>query len=227
MQYASGLRLNLDRLGNECAQRGILFCVDAIHSLGTVPVDARACQAHFVMADGQKWLLAPQGCAVFYASPAAREQLRLRQFGWHMVEDHFDFSRREWQPAASARRFECGSPNMLGIHALSASLDLLLEVGIQEVGERVLANSAFLLSQLASLPGIELLTPSEPERHAGIVSFNSRHIPPGELHRRLLARGIFCAQRGAGVRFSPHFYTPRAHLVQALAAVEEFTQGAT
>lgn len=224
VQYASGMRLDLERLGNECAQRGILFCIDAIQSLGAVPLDARACQAHFIMADGQKWLLAPEGSALFYATPAAREQLSLRQFGWHMVEDYLDFSRRDWQPAASARRFECGSPNMLGIHALSASLELLLEVGMQEVGRRVMANSAFLLSHLASLPGIELLTPSDPVRHAGIVTFNSRHIPPDELHRRLLACGIFCAQRGGGVRFSPHFHTPRTHLAEALAAVEELTR---
>ena len=212
VQYASGLRLDLERLGRACKERGILFCVDAIQSLGALPMDVQACGADFVMADGHKWLLAPEGCAIFYSSPEARERLTLHQYGWHMVEDHMDFSRTDWRMATNARRFECGSPNMLGIHALSASLGLLAEVGIEEVARRVLANSETLLAHLGTLPGIELLTPRETGRYAGIVSFRHLVMEPAELHRRLLARNILCAQRGGGVRFSPHFYTPHAHL---------------
>lgn len=226
VQYASGLRLDLDWLGAHCRGRGVLFCVDAIQSLGALPLDVQACGADFVMADGHKWLLGPEGCAVFYVRPQLRERLRLRQYGWHMVEDHLDFARLDWQPAASARRFECGSPNMLGIHALSASLDLLAEVGGDEVARRVLSNSAYLIEALGALPGIEILTPREPGRHAGIVSFCSTRIDPAELHRSLLAREVICAQRGSGVRFSPHFHTPRAQLEAAVATVEELTRTA-
>ena len=91
VQYASGLRLDLDRLGTLCRDRGVLFCVDAIQSLGALPLDVQACGADFVMADGHKWLLGPEGCAVFYVRSQVRERLRLRQYGWHMVEDHLDF----------------------------------------------------------------------------------------------------------------------------------------
>ena len=111
--------MDLERLGGTLPGAAILFCVDAIQSLGALPLDVQACGADFVMADGHKWLLAPEGCAIFYSTPEARERLTLHQYGWHMVEDHLDFSRKDWRSAASARRFECGSPNMLGIHALS------------------------------------------------------------------------------------------------------------
>jgi selenocysteine lyase/cysteine desulfurase len=221
VQYASGLCLDLERLGAACKERGILFCVDAIQSLGALPLDVQQCGADFVMADGHKWLLAPEGCAIFYSSPQARERLTLHQYGWHMVEDHLDFSRKDWQVATSARRFECGSPNMLGIHALAASLDLLAEVGMEEVARRVLANSEFLLAHLSALPGIELLTPLQAGRYAGIVSFRHPGTEAAELHRRLSARNILCAQRGGGVRFSPHFYTPHTHLEQAVETVRE------
>lgn len=224
VQYVSGLRLDLKRLGAACKERDILFCVDAIQSLGALPLDVQACGADFVMADGHKWLLAPEGCAIFYSRPEARERLTLHQYGWHMVEEHMDLSRKDWQVATSARRFECGSPNMLCIHALSASLSLLAEVGMEEVSGRVLANSEFLLTRLGALPGIELLTPRQAGRYAGIVSFRHPRVEPAELHHLLAARNILCAPRGGGVRFSPHFYTPRADLELAIEAVQQLTR---
>jgi selenocysteine lyase/cysteine desulfurase len=224
VQYVTGLRLDLERLGAFCNERGVLFCIDAIQSLGALPLDVQACNADFVMADGHKWLLAPEGCALFYARAGVRDRLQLRQFGWHMVENHLDFSRLDWQIAASARRFECGSPNMLGVHALSASLSLLAEVGMDEVAARVLANSAYLIEALSRLPDVEVLTPTQPGRYAGIVAFRHRRVDPAELHRRLLARNVICAQRGGGVRFSPHFHVTRTQLEAAVAAVEEETR---
>jgi selenocysteine lyase/cysteine desulfurase len=225
VQYASGLRLDLESLGALCRARGVLFCVDAIQSLGALPLDIQACGADCVTADGHKWLLGPEGCALFYVRPQLRERLRLRQYGWHMVEDHLDFSRPDWQVAASARRFECGSPNMLGIHALSASLALLEEVGMDTVAARVLANSAYLMEALSALPDIEILTPRQSGRYAGIVSFRHGRVAAAELHQRLLARNVICAQRGGGVRFSPHFYTSRMQLEAAVAAVAEVVAG--
>ncbi len=224
VQYASGLRLDLERLGRACKERGVFFCIDAIQSLGALPVDVQACNADFVMADGHKWLLAPEGCAIFYSRPEARERLGLHQYGWHMVEDHLDFSRKDWRVATSARRFECGSPNMLCIHALSASLELLAELGIDEIARRVLANSEFIFARLSAQPDIQLLTPRQAGRYGGIVTFRHARMDPAELQRRLAARNIVCATRGGGVRFSPHFHTPRAHLELAIEAVQELTR---
>jgi selenocysteine lyase/cysteine desulfurase len=226
VHYASGLRLDLDQLGATCRERGVLFCIDAIQSLGAVPMDVQACGADFVMADGHKWLLSPEGCAVFYVRSGVRETLRLKQFGWHMVEHPEDFSSASWKPAKSARRFECGSPNMFGIHALAASLALLAEVGMDVVASRVLANSAYLMQALGGLAGIEIVTPQQAGRYAGIVSFRHRRIDAAALQRRLLARNIVCAERGGGVRFSPHFYTPRTQLQAAVDAVAEETRAA-
>ena len=129
IQYASGLQMDLERIGTYCRENNILFCVDAIQSIGAVQFDAQAVKADFVMADGHKWMLGPEGLAVFYCRPDLREQLRLYQYGWHMVDPLGDYTSKEWQVTPSARRFECGSPNMLGIHALEASINLLLEIG--------------------------------------------------------------------------------------------------
>ena len=216
VQYASGFRLDLNRLGSFCTQRGILYCVDAIQSIGAIEFDTQAMGADFVMADAHKWMLGPEGVALFYVRPQARDQLRLHEFGWHMLEKTGDYERREWQPAISARRFECGSSNMLGIHTASASLTLLEEVGMSEVQSRVMDNSAYLLQQLANLGGIEIITPVQSERHAGIVSFVVKDADNAEIHQQLLDNKVICAHRGGAIRFSPHFYTPRTKIDKAL-----------
>lgn len=219
VQYASGLRMDLARIGKFCRERGILFCVDAIQTLGALPLDVVAIHADFVVADGHKWLLGPEGLATFYCRAERRDQLQLRQYGWHMVEQLGDYDRRDWRPARSARRFECGSPNMLGIHALHASLSLLLEVGMQRVAQGVLDNAAYLIEQLRTLPHVELLSPTDRARHAGIVTFRHRQIDGTALWRALAERGVICAARGGGVRFSPHFHTTRTQLDRAIESL--------
>jgi len=221
VQYASGRRTDLAALGAACRRRGIAFCVDAIQGLGALPHDVDAMHIDFLMADAHKWLLGPEGIAVFYCRPEWRERLALYQYGWHMVERAGDYDRKDWEPAKSARRFECGSPNMLGIHALDASLSLLLEVGIEHIERRILARAERLFELVRARPELELITPSAPGRYGGIVTFRHRRRTAAELHARLRERNVICAARGGGVRFSPHFYTPLACLEQAVACAAE------
>src|SRR5690606_38732912 len=105
VQYGTGLRMDLARLGEACRERGILFCVDAIQSLGVLPMDVQAINADFVVADGHKWMLGPEGLALFYCRAALRPTLTLHQHGWHMVADAGDYSRQDWQPAHDGTRF--------------------------------------------------------------------------------------------------------------------------
>ncbi len=217
VQYASGLRMNLQRLGDFCHEQGVLFCVDAIQSLGALPFDAQAVHADFVVADGHKWLLGPEGLAVFYCRSGLRPQLRLHQFGWHMVEHHDDFDRLDWAPADSARRFECGSPNMLGCHALQASLSLIEDIGMDSIAMNILKNSLLLIDIIGNYESLEVLTPTLPERHAGIVNFRSRQVDARRIYQSLMTQGVICAQRAGGIRFSPHFYADAAQLERAVA----------
>jgi cysteine desulfurase/selenocysteine lyase len=216
VEYASGLRMDLERLGFACHQRGIALCVDAIQGLGAIAHDVDAMHIDFLMADAHKWMLGPEGIAVFYCSPAWRERLQLHQYGWHMVEDLYNFDRLDWEPAASARRFECGSPNMLGIHVLSASLSLLNEIGLETVESRIVTNSEYLHDALAQQKDLIVISRRESGRIAGIVTFRHRHRAAEELYQRLRESGVMCAQRGGGVRFSPHCYNTEDELRTAI-----------
>ncbi len=214
VQFGSGLAMDLQRLGAFCHASGILFCVDAIQSLGAIRLDARAIHADVVAADGHKWMLGPEGLALLYTRPSLREQLMLRQYGWHMTRHAGDFDRTDWQPSESGTRFEPGSPNMLGIHALNASLSLLEEVGMEQVEAQVMAHAAYLIERIADTPGLELITPAA--RHAGIVTFCCRGADHERLYRALMQAGVICAARGGGIRFSPHFYNTADQLRRAI-----------
>ncbi|MCK8516504.1 aminotransferase class V-fold PLP-dependent enzyme [Methylonatrum kenyense] len=217
VQYGSGRRMDLARLASACREHQILLCVDAIQSLGALQFDLASVAADFVVADGHKWMLAPEGLGLLYVRPELRERLTLHQFGWHMVEHAGDYDRKDWQPAQTARRFECGSPNMLATHALEASLSLLQdEVGMAAVESRVLANTGHLCDRLRQEPALELLSDPSPARRSGIVVFRSPGLDSAVLHRQLMQAGVICARRGGGVRFAPHFYNTPEQLDRAL-----------
>lgn len=216
VQYATGFQLDLVRIGEFCQANNILFCVDAIQSIGALQFDVKEIQADFVMADGHKWMLGPEGVALFYCRPERREQLTLHQFGWHMTDAFIEYDKEDWKPADTARRFECGSPNMLGIHALNASLSVLLDKGMSSIEKSVLDNTRYIFDCINSQPSLELLSNTQEGRYSGIVTFRHRNVDNQALFSQLTENGVMCAQRGGGIRFSPHFYTPREKMQQAV-----------
>ena len=219
IQYASGLRLDLNVLGKFCRDNGILFCVDAIQSVGAVQFDVQQTHMDFAMADGHKWMLGPEGLAFFYSSAEAREKLKLTQYGWHMVEHMGEFDRSEWSIARDSRRFECGSPNMVGIHALSASVSLLLDVGMDKVEAAIAQRTAKIIDFVQESQYTNLLSDPEPSRGGGIVTFTHNTQSAESLYKCLTDHHVACAMRGGGIRFSPHFYTPMEKIEVALQLI--------
>ncbi|MDX2425816.1 MAG: aminotransferase class V-fold PLP-dependent enzyme [Cycloclasticus sp.] len=221
VQYASGLRVDLERLGQACQKNGVLFCIDAIQSIGAFPFDVQKYQADFVMADGHKWMLGPEGLAVFYCRLQALDKLKLTQFGWHMVEDMGNYDTPLWTTAKSARRFECGSPNMLSIHALSASIGLLLETGMDNVAANVIARGQYVIDKVKQNASLTLLT--NPDKNGNnIIVFKSSNDDTDRLFDYLTTHNVVCAKRGGGIRFSPHFYTPTDVIDRAFKLIENF-----
>ena len=219
IQFASGLRMDLEKIGEFCKRRGILFCIDAIQSLGAVEFDVQAYQADFVMADGHKWMFGPEGLGVFYTTPEARAQLKLTQYGWHMMKDSHNYENKPWEVHPTARRFECGSPNMLGIHAFSASLSLLLETGMSTVESLVIEKSDHLIDAIDKNSQLALLSQRQSRLKSGLVVFKHRTVSNEVLFSHLQKNGVVCALRGGGIRFSPHFYNTLEEIDRALELI--------
>jgi selenocysteine lyase/cysteine desulfurase len=193
--------------------------VDAIQAVGAMAFKCDEWNIDFAMADGHKWMLGPEGLGFFFVKQQHIKNLNLHQYGWHMIEGAGDFSIKSWQPADSAKRFECGSPNMLAGYALEASTDLLLNIGLDNVAQAIEHNHAFLLNKLQAL-GAEILSPINPMVRAGILTFRFAGVDSAVLYRKLMSKNVICANRGGGVRFSPHFHTTEACMEGAVKILQ-------
>lgn len=205
--FHNGFAADLDAIGDLCARRHILFCVDAIQSLGVLPMDVKRSKISFLAADGHKWLCGPEGAAIFYAAAEHREKLRVIENGWTNIDRKkgtFLFAPTDLLP--DARRFEGGSLNTNGIYGLRAAIDLLVEIGIETIEEEVIRLANRLAEGLESI-GFRIGSP-RPGR-SGIVGAIPPLVETRELirlHGELDRQGIICAPREGMLRFSPHFY---------------------
>lgn len=220
VQYASGKRTDWQQLTRACHERDVLVCLDAIQSLGAIPFNQHTTDADFIVADGHKWMMGAEGLALLYIKERHIPVLKLQQYGWHMVKQRGNYDLKEWEPADDATRFECGSPNMLGVQVLNASLGLLLDTGMEHVAARIREKTDRLITNATQLPDTQCLSPFEWEQRAGIVTLKPEGVQLASLHRALMEKGVICAQRGGGIRLSPHFYTPDDCLDRAMEILE-------
>jgi selenocysteine lyase/cysteine desulfurase len=218
VEFGSGARNDLEALGRMCRERGIIFCVDAIQSLGCFPIDVERCGIDFLAADGHKWLLSVEGCGLFFCARRSLELLTPRVVGWRSVTDNHDFDTYHMDLQPSAGRFEEGTPNTPGIFALGAAIDLLLEIGIEAIGEHVLELTDHLVGGLLSR-GARVLSPRETGEASGIVAFRLEHEEPEVTVRRLQSKQVFVVARRGAVRASPHFYNDPDDLERLLTAL--------
>ena len=218
VQYASGIAINLKALSKLCQENKCLLCVDAIQSLGALPFNQNEIDADFIVADGHKWMMAAEGLALLYVKERHISKLKLYQYGWHMVQQRGNYDALEWQAASDAKRFECGSPNMLGIHALNASLGLLLDIGIENIHQALCERTDYLVDQLSHIEGLSFISHNaeEPRLQSGIICFTIDGFDSQELYQNLMSKNVICANRGGGVRFSPHFYTAKKVIDKAI-----------
>ena len=215
VEFASGFRNDIQALGELCRKRDIWFIVDAIQSLGVIEVDVKSCNVDILAADGHKWLLAPEGAAIFYCADEKRDQLVNTNVGWSSVVNPRDFLDYDLTQKPDATRFEEGSYNSVGLYGLNAALDLLLDIGIPTIERHVLELTKCLTEGLEA-KGYRVITLKMDLRRAGIVIFESEQYTPDEIYNMLHAENIITAARGSGVRISPHFYNTLSEVERLL-----------
>ncbi len=218
VEFATGFRHDLREIGRFCRARGILFCVDAIQSLGVLPLDVADAGIDFVSADAHKWLLGPEGIGVFYCSHRARRRLRVVNLGWANVVEPRDFLSYDTTLLPDAQRFECGTLNTVGIHGLRAGLDLLLRIGIESIESRVFSLTDQLCAGLEE-KGCRVVSSRARGEKSGIVVFHHSRIDSESIFQKLSDARVVCAIRGGGVRLSPHFYNTEEEIDRVLDAI--------
>ncbi|MBI2168284.1 MAG: aminotransferase class V-fold PLP-dependent enzyme [Actinobacteria bacterium] len=218
VQYGRGWQADVPALSRLAHAHGALFVLDAIQALGCIPAHFADWGVDVASADGHKWLLGPEGCGVMYASPAAREQLRVLEPGWNSVVHRQQWENRALVLDPTARRFEAGTQNYAGIFGLGASIDLLLDAGLDEVWAHVNGLCEHLAAGLCNA-GAELLTDRADGGGSGIVTFAVAGMSPTECTAALVQRGFSVRARGGGVRVSPHGYNTPEEIDAFVSAV--------
>jgi selenocysteine lyase/cysteine desulfurase len=197
---------------------GALLCVDAIQGLGALPADLDAWGVDFATADGHKWLLGPEGAGVLYVQGEHLERLRVLEPGWNSVADRRTYDDQGIVWDQTARRFEGGTLNIVGILGLGASIDLLTRAGVDRIWSHVDALCDRLVHGLTAA-GATVLSDRSPAARSPIVSVAVDGHDPADLTGVLRAAGIVCSARAGGIRLSPHGYNTADEVDAAVAVL--------
>jgi selenocysteine lyase/cysteine desulfurase len=181
------------------------FVLNASQSAGVFEIDVQRMKIDALCATGHKWLLSGYGSGFVYLSRDLLNQSISQSLGWLSVEDPFGMRNDQYRPRHdAAARTELGCPHFAGMFSLGASLDLINELGIENIQARALQLNDYLTSHLAE-NGWKVLSPlrSEGMRSAEtLVAVDEPH----EVVRKLFARGVIVTEKPEGIRVATHFF---------------------
>jgi selenocysteine lyase/cysteine desulfurase len=210
VQFLSGYKVDLEKIGKVCREKGIIFSVDAIQGLGAIKLDVENCNVDFLSSGTQKWLLGLQGLAFIYVRKELQEQLNSAPIGWLAVNNAWDLLNFDLTLKETAERFQPGTLNNLGIYAFNSSMKLFEEFGFDKIEKQVLNNSKYFINKLTKI-GCESPLLSLPEEYlSGIVSFKSENAE--KIFDLLSQKKIICSLREGYIRFAPHFYNTEGEI---------------
>jgi cysteine desulfurase/selenocysteine lyase len=221
VQFATGWRADLPRLGRFCRERGIFFVVDAIQALGQLPVDVREAEVDVLATGAQKWLCAPFGTGFAYVRRELHERMEPHVVGWTSLRASADYAALldyRWGFVPDARRFEVATPPFQDHAGLAASLELLLEVGPGRIQDHVRGLLEPLVAWLEAHPEVETVSDMSPERRSGIFCFRP---PRAEAaFAALTEAGVTCVLREGAIRLSPHLYNDADDVARVIRVLE-------
>jgi selenocysteine lyase/cysteine desulfurase len=206
VRFNTGFRADLKKLSSMAHERGALFIVDGIQAAGVCPMDVVEDGIDVLACAGFKWLLGMPGTGFLYANERARDRIRPTLPGMYAAAH----DTRALHYHADARRFETGTLAYALFHAWTAGLEILREVGVHRIHQRVLQLTDGILEGLRDR-GIEVVSPVDRiEERSAILSFcmGTEEANRG-LRERLMDRGIQVALRDGRIRVSPSFFNTR------------------
>ncbi|MDQ3175123.1 MAG: aminotransferase class V-fold PLP-dependent enzyme [Acidobacteriota bacterium] len=206
VQYASGFRADLERIGRAARAHDALLVVDVIQAMGVMPTNVEAELIDVAAAAGHKWLLTPEGVGLLYLSDRARERLEPTLVGWRSVpdpEDYGDF-KQGWNRGALA--WETGTGPSALIHGLEASLRLLLETGVGRIANHLEQITDYLCERLQGRDYQIVSSRHASEKSQILCIRHQAGLSSMALYAHLKTRNIITAPRGDRLRVAPHLY---------------------
>jgi len=218
VQFTTGFRADIETIGKFCRKNNILFFVDCIQSLGIIPIDVKQCNIDFLAADGHKWMLSPEGTGIFYCNREVINQIDPPLVGWKTVINEYEYENIDLSLKPTTLKFEEGSLPVVGILALGASLELLMEMGIENINNEIYRLGDLIIEEAKSRK-FHLITPQDKNKRGGAITF-SGSFDPYRLKLKLKDRNILVNARGGGLRVSPHFYNTDEEIFSLFAEID-------
>lgn len=216
VQFASGFKADLERIGRAARAVDALFCVDIIQAFGVVPLDLPAQYVDAACGASHKWLCAPEGGGIIYLSDRARDRVKPTLVGWVSVDDPWDFADREQPFKPNVLAWESGTGPVSLYYGLEPSLMLLNSAGIENI-EKHLAGLTDRLCDGLGGGDFEIVSSRAPGERSQIVCIRSKDgTPPNQLAARLAEANIVVSPRGDRLRIAPHFYNNEADIDRLL-----------
>ena len=217
--FISGYRIDVSAIGSQLRQRNILFCLDAIQTLGAFPVELE--HVDMMAADAHKWMLGPCGAGILYVRGEVQDRINPPIYGWHNVRSPDFIAQEQMVLRTDARKYEAGTHNLLGIVGLLAALEMIEQIGVETISRDLLQKRNLLISSLQAKGWSVLHADAPPGNSSGIVSFYRPGQDPKPLHDKLSAANIITSlrtdrKRQNYIRLSPHFYNTDEELNRAL-----------
>ncbi|MEO0479547.1 MAG: aminotransferase class V-fold PLP-dependent enzyme [Planctomycetota bacterium] len=211
VQFQTGLRMPLERIGELCRAVGTRFFVDGIQALGGLPVDVAACHIDYLAAGGHKWLMGPEGTGMLYVAPDRACELDPLLIGWLSHEDGTRFLvdgaghlRTDLPLRERADVFEIGCMNSVGFAGLGAAVERLVAAGPVQIHSHVQSILDPLENGLKARD-FDSVRSSNPAARSNILSVRPpEDLDLAELQQALLRHGLSVATPDGFLRFSPH-----------------------
>jgi cysteine desulfurase/selenocysteine lyase len=219
VQYGSGFRTDLERVGRAARAADALFCVDIIQGLGAHAYDLPSQFVDAASGASHKWLCAPEGCGILYISERALERVRPTLTGWISVETPWDFDDREQPFKSNALAWESGTGASSLFYGLEESLKLLNSIGLGNI-ETYLNELTDGLCDSVAGRGYDIVSSRRSVERSAIVCINKRDgLDCTEIAKRLEAENIIVSPRDGRVRIAPHFYNNTADIERLVNAL--------
>lgn len=210
VQFLTGYRADLERIGELCRLKGIIFCVDSIQGLGAMMLDVKKCKIDFLANGCHKWLMSLEGLGLIYLSEELQERINQKYVGWTSVTSAWNLLDYKLILKNNADRFQNGTMSAIGITALHSSLKFLSSFGYNEIEKVILNNTGYFLGSLSEIGIVPILKVADRKNLSGIISFKSDKSQI--IFDTLSKENIIGAIREGIVRFSPHFYNTREEI---------------
>jgi selenocysteine lyase/cysteine desulfurase len=213
--YRNGVWIDIEPIVKLAHARGALVLVDGYQGIGTREFDVVAEGVDFLVGGCTKYLIGTSGVGYMYVRNSLTSDLQPTATGWFAQQDPYAMDIYHHRPHASARRFESGTPNACGVFAAEAGLQVLMDVGMEAVGEQI-DRITTLIKDAVDAHDWELVTPRD--RHGAMLAIRSSDAPA--LVERLAERDIILTERDGNIRIATHFYNNAADVEKLVAALE-------